>query len=75
MLACLPALPRISLRGYEMELFRRAYGIIQFDILGFTFVMNALVLLAGLCWAVPMNRMLPVGSGALLVIIGNFMGK
>jgi uncharacterized membrane protein len=73
--ALLLALPCISPRKYEMEPFRRAYGMIQLGILGFAFVMNVLVLLAGLGWAVPVNRLLPVGIGAVLVIIGNFMGK
>jgi uncharacterized membrane protein len=73
--ALLLALPCISPRKYEMEPFRRAYGMIQLGILGFAFVMNVFVLLAGLGWAVPVNRLLPVGIGALLVIVGNFMGK
>jgi uncharacterized membrane protein len=49
--------------------------MIQLGILGLMFGVNVLVLLAGLGWAVPMNRLLLVGTGALLVIIGNFMGK
>jgi uncharacterized membrane protein len=58
-----------------MEPFQRAYRMIQLGILGFMFVMNVLVLLAGLGWAMPVNRLLPVGIGALLAIVGNFMGK
>jgi uncharacterized membrane protein len=73
--ALLLVLLHISPRNYEMEPFRRAYGMIQLGILGFAFAMNGLVLAAGLGWAVPVNRLLPVGIGALLVIIGNFMGK
>jgi uncharacterized membrane protein len=73
--AVLLVLPYISPRGYEIEPFRRAYGMIQVGILGFAFAMNVLVLLAGLGWAAPMNRLLLVGIGALLVIIGNFLGK
>jgi uncharacterized membrane protein len=73
--AVLLVLPYISPRGYEIEPFRRVYGMIQFSILGFAFVMNVLVLFAGLGWAVPMNRLLLVGIGTLLVVIGNFMGK
>jgi uncharacterized membrane protein len=68
-------LPRISPRGYDMEPFRRAYGVMQLGILGFFFAFSVLVLLAGLGWAVPMNPLVSVGVGVLLVIIGNFMGK
>jgi uncharacterized membrane protein len=74
-LALLLVLPHISLRNYEMEPFRRAFARIQLGILGFLFGMNVLVLLAGLGWAVPMERLLAVGIGALFVIIGNLMGK
>jgi uncharacterized membrane protein len=73
--AVLLVLPYISPRKYEMEPFQRAYRMIQLGILGFMFVMNVLVLLAGLGWAMPVNRLLPVGIGALLAIVGNFMGK
>jgi uncharacterized membrane protein len=68
-------LPRISPRGYDMAPFRRAYAVMQLGILGFLFAVSVLVLLAGLGWAVPMNLLIPVGLGILLVIIGNFMGK
>jgi uncharacterized membrane protein len=68
-------LPRISPRGYDMEPFRRAYAVIQLAIIGFLFALSVVVLLAGLGWVVPMNRLVAVAIGALLVIIGNFMGK
>jgi uncharacterized membrane protein len=68
-------LPHISPRGYEMEPFRRAYGVMQLGILSFLLAVSVLVLLADLGWAVPMSRLMPLGVGALLIIIGNFMGK
>ncbi len=73
--ALLIALPYISPRHYEIEPFRQAYEAIQAAILGFMFAMNALVLLAGIGWAVPMSRLIPVALGVLLVLVGNFMGK
>ena len=73
--ALLLVLPHISPRGYDMTRFRRAYGVMQLGILGFLFAMNVIVLLTGLGWAVPVSRLVPVGVGALLVIIGNLMGK
>jgi uncharacterized membrane protein len=71
----LRVLPHISPRDYEMDPFRPAYGAMQFAILGLLFALSVVVLLTALGWAVPVNRVVPVGIGALLVIIGNFMGK
>ncbi len=71
----LSVLPYVSPRGYDMTPFRRAYGVMQVGILGFLFAVNAIVLLTALGWAVPVNRVVPVGLGMLLIVIGNLMGK
>jgi uncharacterized membrane protein len=68
-------LPHISPRGFDMTPFRRAYGVMQLGILGFFLALNIVVLLTALGWAVPINRMVPVGVGALFVVIGNLLGK
>jgi immunity protein, SdpI family len=75
MFVLLLVLPHISPRGYAMTRFRRAYGVMQLAILGFFFALNVVVLLAAFGWAVPMNRVVLVGAGALLIVIGNLMGK
>jgi uncharacterized membrane protein len=67
-------LPRISPHD-DMDPFRPAYGAIQLAVLGLLFALSVSTLLAGLGWAVPVNRVVPVGIGVLLVISGNFMGK
>jgi uncharacterized membrane protein len=71
----LRVLPHISPRDYEMDPFRPAYGAMQLAILSLLFAMSICVVLAGLGWAVPVNRVVAVGMGVLLVIVGNFMGK
>jgi uncharacterized membrane protein len=73
--ALLLVLPHISPRGYDMTRFRRAYGVMQLAVLGFFFALNVIVLLVAFGWAVPMNRAVLVGAGALLVVIGNLLGK
>jgi uncharacterized membrane protein len=71
----LVVLPRISPRGYRMERFRAVFEIIQAAILAFLFLLNVLVLLAGIGAPVPMDRAIHAGTGLLFVILGNFMGK
>jgi uncharacterized membrane protein len=71
----LVVLPRISPRDNDMDPFRRPYGAVQLAVLGLLFAICVSSLLAGLGWAAPVNRVVPVGIGVLLVISGNFMGK
>ena len=73
--ALLAVLPLISPRNYEIEPFRRTYGVIQFAILAYLFYVNALVLAAGIGLSVSVNRLMPLGLGALFALLGNFMGK
>jgi uncharacterized membrane protein len=68
-------MPRISPHDHEIDPFRPAYGAIQLAVLGLLLAVSVSQLLAGLGWAVPVNRVVPVGVGVLLVITGNLMGK
>lgn len=71
----LVAVPRISPRGYSMERFQGVFEGIQAALIAFLFLLNALVLLAGIGVAVPMARVVPAATGLVLVILGNYMGK
>ncbi|MCP3065566.1 SdpI family protein [Myxococcus sp. K38C18041901] len=68
-------LPRISPRGYRMERFQSVYEFVVAMLLAFLFLVNGLVLLAGLGVEVPMARALHAGTGLLFMTLGNFMGK
>ncbi|GMU01370.1 SdpI family protein [Corallococcus caeni] len=71
----LVAVPRISPRGYSMARFLGVFEGIQAVLVAFLFLINALVLLAGIGVAVPMARVVPSATGLLLVLLGNYMGK
>jgi uncharacterized membrane protein len=73
--ALMLVLPRLSPHDHEIDPFRPAYGAIQLAVLGLLLAVSVTQLLAGLGWAVPVNRVVSAGVGALLIIVGNFMGK
>jgi uncharacterized membrane protein len=68
-------IPRISPRGYRVERFQNAFDIIQVAIVAFLFFVTVLALLAGIGTPVPMDRAIHAGTGLLVVVLGNFMGK
>jgi len=68
-------LPRISPRGYSIERFRTVFAVIRTALLGFLFVMNAVVLLAGLGVSFRMERVVQAGMGVLFMVLGNYLGK
>lgn len=69
------AIPVVSPRNYRIGPFARVYGILQCSLVGFLFVVNALVLLAGTGARVDIGRALTIAAGVLFTILGNFMGK
>jgi uncharacterized membrane protein len=71
----LVVLPRISPRGYRMGRFQGVFEIMQAAILAFLFLVNVLVLLAGIGAPIAMDRAIHAGTGLLFVVLGNFMGK
>jgi uncharacterized membrane protein len=68
-------IPRISPRGYRIESFQRVFEIILTAVMTFLFLITVLALLAGIGMPVPMNGVIQAGTGLLLVVLGNFMGK
>lgn len=68
-------IPRISPRGLRVDRFQRVFEIMQAAILAFLFFVTVLALLVGIGTPVPMDRAIHAGTGLLLVVLGNFMGK
>lgn len=68
-------LPWISPKGFGIDPFRRTYETVQVAILAFFFLITVVGLLAAMGMQTSMDRVLPVGTGLLLVVMGNFMGK
>lgn len=68
-------LPVISPRKFEIQPFARTYGIVVLAILAFQLVIGSVALLAGAGFHVSVDVVAPVAVGALLMVIGNFMGK
>ena len=71
----LAILPMISPRKFEIEPFARTYGVIVLATLAFLLVVGTVALLAGAGHHVSVQLVAPVAVGALLMVIGNFMGK
>lgn len=68
-------LPVISPRKFEIAPFARTYGIIVLATLAFLLVVGTIALLAGAGHHVSVELVVPIAVGALLMVIGNFMGK
>lgn len=68
-------LPVISPRKFEIRPFAHTYGIIVLATLAFMLVIGTVALLAGAGYPVSVQLVAPVAVGALLLVIGNFMGK
>lgn len=68
-------LPVISPRKFEIAPFTRVYGIIVLATLAFLLVVGTVALLAGAGYHVSVELVAPIAVGALLMVIGNFMGK
>jgi uncharacterized membrane protein len=66
---------RLAARRADVGRLGRAWAIIQVAIAGFLFIVNGLVLLAGLGAPVAMDRALAIGLGLLFVVLGNYLGK
>ena len=73
--AMFAVLPIISPRKFEIKPFAHNYGIIVLATLGFMLVVGTVALLAGAGHHVSVQLVAPVAVGALLMVMGNFMGK
>lgn len=71
----LGVLPRIAPKGYRIEPFRRVYIIFGIALLGLEFSDGMLELRSALGYHLDNNRAVILGTGFLLVVLGNFLGK
>lgn len=70
------ALPHISPAGFRIEPFRAIYDRVQLAVLAFLFALHALLLGTALgWWPMAVDRAVLVFVGALLVFLGNYLGK
>ena len=70
-----PLLPWISPRRFEITPFAHIYGIVMLAIQGVMLVVGVAVLLSGAGYALPMPTIAMLSVGALLMVLGNYMGK
>jgi uncharacterized membrane protein len=68
-------LPRISPRGFEMEPFLRAWGILKVTMLALMFFIGVLVLNAATTGGELSPKAMFFSIGVLFVVIGNLLGK
>lgn len=68
-------LPWLSPQHFEVDSFRSTYLYIMVVIMAMLAYMHALILAAGLSWAIDMNRAIGGGICLLVALLGNVMGK
>lgn len=68
-------LPRISPRGFEMEPFARAWGILKVAVLALVLFTGALVMRAAKTHEALSQTVMFAAVGVLFVVIGNLLGK
>ena len=68
-------LPRISPRGFEMEPFLRAWGVLKVTVLGLMLFLEVLILRATKHSGEISSSVMFVGIGILFAVIGNLLGK
>lgn len=73
--ALLSVIPAISPHGFTIDDFRRFYDRIVLGTVLFLFELMAVMLAAAMGYRVPVNAVIVVSVGVLLVILGNYMGK
>ena len=68
-------IPAIDPRRANLERSREAYRWMVGSILAFVGLVHVLVLLAAMDTGIDVTRLIGIGIGLLLVVIGNFLGK
>jgi uncharacterized membrane protein len=68
-------LPRIDPRGRNYAKFGGAFEAIIVSVMLFMLALHVVMLMAALGYPVQMQRILPIGIGLLLVVIGNLLPR
>lgn len=71
----IPALPRLDPRGANYEKFRPTYHLVMNATLTFMLAIHLVALGTALGIALPMERLMPVGVGVLLIVLGNALPR
>lgn len=71
----IPALPRLDPRGANYEKFRPTYHLAMNATLTFMLAIHLVALGTALGLDLPMGRLMPVGVGALLIVLGNALPR
>ena len=75
MAALVPLLPRIDPRGGTYEKFRPTYHLVMNAIITFMLVVHLLLLATGLGYRIPVERVVALGVGLLLMLLGNVLPR
>jgi uncharacterized membrane protein len=67
--------PRLGLLRSNFALFARTYGRICVTLAAALLAIQVIVLFKVLGWPIPIERAMPVVTGLLIAILGNWMGK
>ena len=68
-------IPVISPKGFRVDKFRRAYGIIKLTLMVFMFLINLVVIFRSISANLPIDRIMPGLVGLFFMVLGNFLGK
>ncbi|MGH7664649.1 MAG: SdpI family protein [Gemmatimonadaceae bacterium] len=68
-------MPRLDSRAANHERFRETYELMLASMLAFLALVHVAIVGGALGWAVSVPRVLPIGVGALLVIMGNVLPR
>ena len=75
MWALLTFLPRIDPRRKNYDKFRGTYDAIVAMVLGVILLVHVAILASGLGYLIPMERVIPMTVGALLIALGNLLPR
>lgn len=75
MWALLTFLPRIDPRRKNYDKFRGTYDAIVAMVLGVILLVHVAILASGLGYSIPMERVIPMTVGALLIALGNLLPR
>ncbi|MCB0033631.1 MAG: SdpI family protein [Anaerolineales bacterium] len=73
--ALLAVVPRIDPRGNNILRSGKAYGALWIAMMLFFLILHVVLILNTLGINAPVDMVIPIGVGALFVVIGNYMGK
>ncbi|MEL7373898.1 MAG: DUF1648 domain-containing protein, partial [Pseudomonadota bacterium] len=68
-------IPVISPRGFRTDSFQNVINVIQVVLVAFMVGMGGIILAAGFGHELSVGTIVPVATGLLFIVLGNYMGK